>query len=54
MSARPRPAAYVDPQGEFPLDLTTYLFHLFVVIARHRDARLDEALEPLGLNGFWR
>jgi DNA-binding MarR family transcriptional regulator len=50
MSDRMRPASTVDPEGEFPLDLTTYVFHLFTVVARHREARLEAALKPLGLN----
>ena len=50
MNPKASQATYVDPKGEFPLDVTTYLFHLFIVIARHRDARLDKALKPLGLN----
>jgi DNA-binding MarR family transcriptional regulator len=45
-----RPASTVDPKGEFPLDLTTYVFHLFTVVARHREARLEAALKPLSLN----
>jgi len=36
--------------GEFPFDIPTYLFHLFVVISRHRELRIDAALRPLGLN----
>ncbi|HEX3408563.1 MAG TPA: MarR family transcriptional regulator [Caulobacteraceae bacterium] len=40
----------MDPKGEFPLDLTTYVFHLFTVVARHRDALLEAALKPLALN----
>ena len=47
---KPHAPAYVDPKGEFPFDVPTYLFHLFVVVARYRDARLDKALRPLGLN----
>ena len=43
-------AAAADPAGEFPLELTTYVFHLFAVVSRHREARLEEALRPLGLN----
>ena len=50
MTDRTRPASTVDPKGEFPLDMTTYVFHLFTVVARHRDARLEAALRPLGLN----
>jgi len=45
-----RPASAMDPTGEFPLDLTTYLFHLFAVVARHREARLETELKPVGLN----
>jgi len=26
-------APYADPKGEFPFDVATYLFHLFVVVA---------------------
>jgi DNA-binding MarR family transcriptional regulator len=44
---RPAPP---DPLGEFPVDPTTYFFHLFSVVSRHRDARIDEMLAPLGLN----
>jgi len=46
----PRPASTIDPKGEFPLDLTSYVFHLFAVVARHRDAKLEAALKRLGLN----
>jgi DNA-binding MarR family transcriptional regulator len=41
---------YTDPTGEFPLDVTSYLFHLFAVLARHRDAELDRALKVCQLN----
>src|SRR5665213_2714080 len=40
----------IDPTGEFPFDLTTYLFHVFAILSRHREAALDEAFRPLGLN----
>jgi len=50
MDQRTRAATTVDPTGEFPVDLTTYVFHLFTVVARHREARLEAALRPLGLN----
>lgn len=50
MNDRTRPASTLDPTGEFPVDLTTYVFHLFTVVARHREARLEAALRPLGLN----
>ena len=45
-----RPTRGVDPEGEFPFDVPTYVFHLFVAIGRYRDARLDEALRPLSLS----
>jgi DNA-binding MarR family transcriptional regulator len=40
----------MDPTGEFPFDLTTYLFHVFTILSRHREAELEEAFRPLGLN----
>lgn len=50
-SKRPaRGDSTVDPTGEFPVDLTTYVFHLFTVVARHREARLEAVLRPLNLN----
>ena len=39
-----------DPKGEFPFPVSPYLFHLFATITRFRDAKLDKALRPLGLN----
>jgi DNA-binding MarR family transcriptional regulator len=48
--AAQRRASTRDPAGEFPLDLTTYLFHLLAVVSRHREAQLDRALQTLGLN----
>lgn len=45
-----RAPSTIDPSGEFPIDLTTYVFHLFTVVARHREARLEAALKPLNLN----
>jgi DNA-binding MarR family transcriptional regulator len=45
-----RASTTIDPTGEFPFDLTTYLFHVFTVLGRHREAELDEAFQPLGLN----
>ena len=50
MSDNTRGTSTVDPKGEFPLDLTTYVFHLFTVVARHREARLEAALKPLDLS----
>ena len=44
------PDAPGDPHGEFPFPVTPYLFHLFATITRFRDARLDKALKPFGLN----
>jgi DNA-binding MarR family transcriptional regulator len=49
-TSAPRPPTTVDPTGEFPFDLTTYLFHVFTVLGRHREAALDGAFRPLGLN----
>jgi DNA-binding MarR family transcriptional regulator len=49
-SASERRASTLDPLGEFPFDVPTYLFHLFVVISRHRELHIDAALKPLGLN----
>ncbi len=40
----------IDPTGEFPLDLTTYFFHLLTVVGRYRDAKLEELLRPMGLS----
>ena len=48
-SPRRRPKS-ADPDAEFPLDLATYVFHLFAVVSRHREARIDRSLAPLGLN----
>ena len=45
-----RASTTIDPTGEFPFDLTTYLFHVFTVLSRHREAALDEVFRPLGLN----
>jgi DNA-binding MarR family transcriptional regulator len=42
--------ATADPAGEFPFPVVPYLFHLFTTITRLRDALLDKALKPLGLN----
>jgi DNA-binding MarR family transcriptional regulator len=51
MSLSPRrSASTMDPRGEFPLDVTSYVFHLFSVVGRHREARLDSKLKPLGLS----
>ena len=48
--ASSRPVSTTDPAGEFPLDLTTYVFHLFAVVGRHREARLEATLKPVGLS----
>jgi DNA-binding MarR family transcriptional regulator len=45
-----RSASTLDPTGEFPLDLTSYVFHLFAVVARHREVRLEAELKAAGLN----
>jgi MarR family transcriptional regulator, lower aerobic nicotinate degradation pathway regulator len=51
MSTTPKAApTTIDPTGEFPFDLITYLFHLFAVLGRHREAAMEEAFRPLGLN----
>jgi DNA-binding MarR family transcriptional regulator len=42
-------ATTIDPAGEFPFDLTSYLFHILTVLSRHRDAELDRALKAYGL-----
>jgi len=39
-----------DPLDEFPFPVSPYLFHLFATITRFRDAKLDKALKPFGLN----
>jgi len=39
-----------DPAAGGSLELTDYVFHLFAVVSRHREARLDSALRPLGLS----
>ena len=48
--APPSPAATMDPTGEFPLDLTSYVFHLFAVVGRHREARLEAEFKRIGLS----
>jgi DNA-binding MarR family transcriptional regulator len=48
--AKPSPLVSIDPSGEFPLDLTTYVFHLLAVVSRHREAKLDAALHTLDLS----
>lgn len=49
MAMGARRSTTTDPAGEFPLDLPTYLFHLFAVVGRHREAQLEKGLQPLGL-----
>jgi len=39
-----------DAAGGGSLELNDYVFHLFAVISRHREARLDAALRSLGLS----
>jgi DNA-binding MarR family transcriptional regulator len=48
--APPRAASTTDPTGEFPLDLTSYVFHLFAVVGRHRETRLEADLKHVGLS----
>ena len=44
-----------DPQGEFVLPPSRYLAHLLFQFNERRQARLDEALQGIGLNGSkWR
>ncbi len=51
MAASPRRlASTVDPAGEFPYDVVTYAFHLFAVLGRHREAAIEAAFRPIGLN----
>jgi DNA-binding MarR family transcriptional regulator len=38
-----------DPQGEFPLDVPEYLFHLLSQASRRRDSVLDGELAPISL-----
>ena len=45
-----RSPSTVDPTGEFPFDIITYAFHLFAVLGRHREAAIEAAFRPLGLN----
>jgi DNA-binding MarR family transcriptional regulator len=40
----------MDPAGEFPLTPQDYVLHLLASVALFRDAALDRALRPLGLN----
>ncbi len=39
-----------DPPQTSPYGEADYLFHLLVVVSRHRDDDLERALRPLGLN----
>jgi MarR family transcriptional regulator, lower aerobic nicotinate degradation pathway regulator len=39
-----------SPAGGRSLGLTDYVFHLFAVVSRHREARLEAGLKPMGLN----
>lgn len=45
-----RATASVDTQGEFPISPPDYLLHLLASVALFRDAALDTALRPFGLN----
>ncbi len=49
-TAERRASTTIDPTGEFPFDLTTHLFHVFSMLGRHREAALEDAFRPLGLN----
>src|SRR5262245_47305383 len=37
-------------EGTSSVDPDEFIFHLFVVLTRHRDARQEKLLRPLGLN----
>jgi MarR family transcriptional regulator, lower aerobic nicotinate degradation pathway regulator len=39
-----------DPEGEFPAAAPDYFFYMLHQTARRRDAAIDAALEPMGLN----
>jgi len=45
---KPAPNA-PDPAGDFPSNVTDYLFYLLVAIGRLRDAQLEPGLQLLGL-----
>jgi DNA-binding MarR family transcriptional regulator len=49
-SAADRPDAAGDDAVGGVLGLTDYIFHLFAVVGRHREARLEAGLKSLGLN----
>jgi DNA-binding MarR family transcriptional regulator len=50
MAKPPAQIASIDPQGEFPFDLGTYFFNILLVTMRHRDARLEQLVRPVGLD----
>jgi DNA-binding MarR family transcriptional regulator len=50
MSSTPDEAAAEDASSDRVLGLTDYIFHLFAVVGRHREARLEAGLKPMGLN----
>jgi MarR family transcriptional regulator for hemolysin len=44
-----------DPDGEFAMNVPEHLFYLLFQVARHRDARFDAELAPVGLTlARWR
>jgi MarR family transcriptional regulator, lower aerobic nicotinate degradation pathway regulator len=49
-TSKKRTNTSVDPKGEFPFDVPTHLFSVFTALARHREATLDQAFRPLGIN----
>jgi DNA-binding MarR family transcriptional regulator len=54
-AARPFKDNSTDPRGEFGLNVPEQFFYLLFQVVRHRDARFDAALEPLGLTiARWR
>jgi DNA-binding MarR family transcriptional regulator len=48
--AKDAPSIVPDPQGEFPFQPQDYALHLTSAVALIRDAALDAALRPIGLN----
>jgi MarR family transcriptional regulator, lower aerobic nicotinate degradation pathway regulator len=49
-TAKKRAPTTVDPKGEFPFDVPTHMFSVFTALARHREAVLEQAFRPLGIN----
>src|ERR1700679_177025 len=49
-SAAEKPDVAADETAGGVLGLTDYIFHLFAVVGRHREARLEAGLKPMGLH----